>query len=189
MKTGALAPCQPEVVNFLLNLSSIEKSDTVVEFGPGTGVYTGEILKRIRPGTTFFAIEINPEFHKATKKAHPEAEVYLDSAENVAKYLEMHGKTTCDSIISTLPWAVMDKKTQVRIINEVLKVLRPGGEFLTIAYAAGKNMPGGRKFRKLLKEKFPDVYISGNVKNKYFPMFVYRCRKATEVSGEEASTE
>ena len=72
----------------------------VVEFGPGTGVFTERILAKIPAQGMFFALELNEEFIQATRQRCPTAEVIHDSATNARQHLQAHDLNHCDCIIS-----------------------------------------------------------------------------------------
>ena len=59
-------------------VSTAELSDKklVVELGPGTGVFTTEIMKNLSPGTEFFCVESNEIFAKELKVILPDCNVY-----------------------------------------------------------------------------------------------------------------
>ena len=114
-RTGSIGPSNEELSELVTETARLNEMGTVVELGSGTGVFTEKILEKKSPEALFFAIEINPEFCEATKSRCPSATVYRDSAENMKKYLEQHGKDSCDCIISSLPWAVFDHGTQGRL--------------------------------------------------------------------------
>ena len=67
-KTGAVAPSSKTLSQLIVDSAQITKAKSVVEFGPGTGVFTQKIMETLSKDATFFALEINPAFVKATKK-------------------------------------------------------------------------------------------------------------------------
>ena len=175
--TGSLAPSNEELSELVTEAARLSEMGTVVELGPGTGVFTEKILEKKNPETLFFAIEINPEFYEATKSRCPSATVYKDSAENMKKYLERHGKNSCDCIISSLPWAVFDHGTQDRLLDVIWDVLRPGGKMITFSYSISMMVPNARRFRSILRSKFSNVVKSKTVWSNFPPAFVYSAKK------------
>lgn len=173
--TGGLAPCGKPIIELVTNSVDLPNAKTVVELGPGTGVFTEVILQKINPDALFFAIEINPDFVKATRERCPEAIVYQDSAENLDKYLDKHNVGKVDCIVSTLPWTLLGDDLREGILRKVKASLKPGGEFITVCYLHGKPLPGGRKFQKLLDQEFPNVNPTKPVWNRFLPMFAYKC--------------
>ena len=161
LKTGAVSGPSQEVANWIVNAAHLSNAKTVVELGPGTGVFTEKILERISDDTLFFAVEINPFFVKETKKRCPNAIVYEDSGLNMRKYLKKHGVDGCDCIISGLPWSCFEEELQENMLQAVVDALNPRGEFLASGYLPGALFsPVGKKFRNMLHDKFDKVSIS-----------------------------
>ncbi len=175
--TGSIAPSNEELSDLVTDTARLGEMGTVVELGPGTGVFTEKILEKKNPEALFFAIEINPEFYEATKSRCPSATVYKDSAENMRKYLERHGKDSCDCIISSLPWAVFDHDTQDKLLHVIWDVLRPGGKMITFSYSVSMMVPNARRFRSILRNKFSNVVKSKTVWSNFPPAFVYSAKK------------
>ncbi len=176
-KTGAVSSCSEEVAKALSKRANLANSKTVVELGSGTGVITKHLLESLSPGALLLALELNDHFVQETRKTCPQANVYHDTAENVKMYLNKHGRETCDCIISTLPWTLFDEDLQKRILEAVLDVLPPGGEFLAVTYTFSGFLPAGRRFRKLLKGRFSNVSRSTPIWKNLPPVYVYHCKK------------
>lgn len=175
--TGSITPSNEELSELITETARLDEMGTVIELGPGTGVFTEKILEKKSPETLFFAIEINPEFCEATKLRCPSATVYKDSAENTKKYLERHGKDSCDCIISSLPWAVFDHDTQDKLLDAIWDVLRPGGRMITFSYSISMMIPNARRFRSILRNRFTNVAKSKTVWSNFPPAFVYSAEK------------
>jgi len=175
VRTGAVAPTGEKLARLVVDSADLENAKVVVEFGPGTGVFTEKILQEISPAIKFFAIEVNPFFVEATQKRCPSAKIYLDSAENVGKRLTENGLEKCDCIISGLPWADFSEKKQKELLKAIVNALRPDGQFITFAYIQGLFLPFGRRFRKLLQKNFKKTERSKIVWRNIPPAFVYRC--------------
>jgi len=175
--TGSLMPSNKGLSELVTDTAKLSEVETVVELGPGTGVFTQKILEKKNPEALFFAIEINSEFCEATRFRCPAATIYKDSAENTKRYLKKHGKDSCDCIISSLPWAVFDHVTQDRLINVIWDVLRPGGRLITFSYSISMMVPNARRFRSILLNKFSNVVKSKTVWSNFPPAFVYRAEK------------
>jgi len=97
--------------------------------GAGSGAITSLILRRLRPGANFIALEIDPLQAKRLRKRFPDLIVCCESAENLGACLARHGCVSADCIVSGLPWGNMSPPVQDRIMGEVVAALRPGGRF------------------------------------------------------------
>jgi phosphatidylethanolamine/phosphatidyl-N-methylethanolamine N-methyltransferase len=175
--TGAVAPSSGRLARLITDTACLADRKCVVELGPGTGVFTREILKKIPSGCVFFCLEVNPYFAGITRKNCPGATVYETSAERLGSCVSSHNRKSCDCIISGLPWAAFGHAQQERLLEEIYRCLEKGGEFLTFAYIQGLLLPSGIRFRKLLTATFARVGRTGIVWRNLPPAFVYHCIK------------
>ena len=176
-KIGAIAPSNDRLCDMITDMADLQNISSVIEFGSGTGVITEKIVSKISSDVTFFAMEINETLVEATKKRCPDATVYLESAGNAKKYLELHGETGCDRIISSLPWSTFSDNLQDDLMETIMDILHPGGKFLTYAYVTGLVFPSAIRFRKKLHEKFDKVSRSKIVWTNFPPAFIYYAEK------------
>ncbi len=174
-RVGAVAPSSKALVKMMIE--SFEWSDIshVIEYGPGTGVFTEAIVKNIEDGATFFAIEQSTEMVAATKQRCPSAQVYCDSVTNVRELCKRESIDKVDAIVSGLPWASFPSSLQHEIMGSITEVLRPGGKFATFAYWQGLALPAGQRFASKLRDTFSIVERSPTVWKNLPPAFVYRC--------------
>jgi phospholipid N-methyltransferase len=176
-QVGALGPSSRYLAAAMVRGCALEAADTVVELGPGTGVFTRAILSRIGQRTTFFALELSPLMVRGLKQRFPQVTVYNDSAEELLRYLARHGKAQVDYIFCGLPWASIPLNVQSRILDAILASLAPGGLFITFGYLFAHWMPNAQHFRQRLKSHFRQVETSRAVWRNFPPAFVYRCRR------------
>ncbi|MDA1273965.1 MAG: methyltransferase [Verrucomicrobia bacterium] len=174
---GALSPSSPALAKAMIRGLALQSADTVVEMGPGTGSFTGPILKRIGRHTTFIALELDESHARRLSHRFPKLSVYNDSAENVKGYLAVHRKEKANCIISGLPWASLAPAVQTRIMDSIIEALVPDGVFTTFAYVHARWLPRARQYRRRLENLFCRVEISPVVWKNLPPAFVYRCSR------------
>ena len=150
---------------------------TVVEYGPGTGAITEEIVSQLPPETTFLAIEISSRFADVLRRRFPDVQVCQGSVGKVKDHCRQYGVEQVDAIVSGLPWAVFSDEDQTTYLNATMEVLRPGGQFITFGYLQGLLLPAGRRFRKKLQGYFSEVRVSKPVWANLPPAFFYCCRR------------
>jgi phosphatidylethanolamine/phosphatidyl-N-methylethanolamine N-methyltransferase len=172
-QTGAIAASSDGLAELITDSAGLADASVVIEWGPGTGVFTEKILQKKRPDALFFALEMNPDFVATTQARCPGARIYHDSAANTRRYLEQHGQTQCDCVICGLPWAAFDESLQDTLLDTLVAILRPGGRFLTFAYLHGLLLPAGQRFRRKLKTRFRQVTTTRTVWRNLPPAFVY----------------
>ncbi len=175
--TGALVPSSGELAKRMVEFAAPAQGAVIVEFGPGTGVFTQRILETLRPEQRFFAIEINEDFAKTLRQRFPAMHLYEGCASDVRTFCEKEGVDRVDCVISGLPWAIFPDALQNKILDGMMDVMPKGGTFVTFAYLQGLIMPAGRNFKQNLKRRFAKVEASGVVWKNIPPAIIYRCRK------------
>ena len=171
---GAVAPSSKYLADKMLAKVNFEAADVIVEYGPGTGVFTAEIIKRKRPETKLFIIERNQAFNDVlVKKYAHHHNVYLinDSVENVEAILKRHKVERVDYIVSGLPFAALPAHVSEAILASTARLLGTHGTFITFQYTMLKKnyMHGFFKHISITKEyrNLPPAYVfCCNNKNK-----------------------
>jgi len=174
---GAISPSSPYLTAEIIRQAGVKKAQTIVEFGPGTGSFTREILRQKQESAFFIGIEANPRLVEILKQELPQATIIADSAENTRKILDEYHLTQADCIVSGLPWASFSPQLQDKLLKAALESLRPGGRFTTFAYLQGLLLPSGQRFRKKLRETFSRIHIGRIIWRNLPAAFVYRCIK------------
>jgi phosphatidylethanolamine/phosphatidyl-N-methylethanolamine N-methyltransferase len=172
---GAIAPSSARLARTVLAHCLFDRARVVVELGAGSGAITGLIRRRLRPGTSFIALEIDPRQAEHLRRRFPDLIVCCESAENLVACLARHGCGSVDCIVSGLPWGNMNSAVQDRIMGQVVAALGPGGRFCGFGYLHASWFPSSRKFRRRLGDQFSRVRVSPVVWRNLPPAFVYSC--------------
>lgn len=176
-QVGAIAPSSRFLASEIIRLAGVKKAKTIVEFGPGTGVFTREIIKQKTGNAFFIGIEANPKLAQILQTQLPGTRIVVDSAENTAAILRTHNRLYADCIVSGLPWAAFPIELQDKLLKAACDSLCTGGRFATFAYLQGLILPTGITFRRKLRQYFSKVHISQTVWRNIPPAMVYRCIK------------
>lgn len=138
---GAVAPSSKYLAKKMLRNVTFNQARVIIEYGPGTGVFTEEIIKRKKPETVFLIIENNPVFYKKLKEKYESecnVKIELGSAEDVEKYMEKWKIKRADYVISGLPFASLPKSVSKAILTATGKILGTNGCFITFQYTLFK---------------------------------------------------
>jgi phosphatidylethanolamine/phosphatidyl-N-methylethanolamine N-methyltransferase len=165
---GSITPSSKFLMKKMLSKIDFSKDVFLIELGPGTGVFTTEILSRMTKNSKLLSFEINPIFHNQLTSKFKDERLTLicDSAENVKKYIP-NDVTTVDGVISSLPLAVIPIRVKLRILNSIIEVLKSNCYFIQFQYSMNA--------KKILKSRFKDLEIDFTPLN-IPPAFVYYCR-------------
>jgi phosphatidylethanolamine/phosphatidyl-N-methylethanolamine N-methyltransferase len=172
---GAVAPSSAELAALMTDWLDWGSLSCVVEFGPGTGVFTERIASLLAPDCQFFAVERDPGLAAVTRARCPGVEIREECASRLPETCRERGIASIDAVISGLPWAAFPAELQERLLGAMLEMLPPGGRFATFAYWQGLALPAGRRFRRLLEANFSSVERSPTSWRNLPPAFVYRC--------------
>lgn len=165
---GSLVPSSPFLVKHVLSLVDWERARVVVEYGPGVGTITQEILKRIRPDATLVAIELNPCFVEFLQNeiSDPRLRVVYGSAADVASILRQLGLPHADYIISGIPYTLLPDGVRRVVTRETHHVLHPEGAFVVYQFT--------RTVLPYLRPTFASVKQDFNLLN-ILPARIYYC--------------
>lgn len=189
--TAAIAPSSRYLAAAMLKGVDAASLRSIVEFGPGTGVFTRAVLEALRAAgntdCTFLAIELNPrmadslrdEFAPLNDPASrgPRVTVLNDNALSLDRILRDAGRPHADFILSGLGWPSIPAAIRDGILEKTAAALPPGRQFRTFGYHIGLTLPGAWGFRKTVRRLFSDVTISPIVWRNLPPAFVYTCTK------------
>lgn len=173
-EVGAIVPSSPALARAVADSIDWNKVRVAVEYGPGLGAITSELVARSE-GKDFFAIELNEAYAERFRRSFPDVPLYRDSVANVVAIAAGHGVEAVDCIVSGLPWANFSESLQDDLLDATVQVLNEGGQFVTFAYLHGLALPGGRRFRKKLGRRFRKVESSPVVWRNTPPAIVYHC--------------
>ena len=151
----------------MLSRIDFSKDLILIELGPGTGVFTKEILKRMSAKSRLICFEINPVFHHNLSNKFKDSRLSLvfDSAENIQKYLS-NDTQKVDGVISSLPLAVIPIRVKINILNTKKEILSTDSYFIQFQYTVNA--------KKILEAKFNKVTIEFTPLN-IPPAFIYFC--------------
>lgn len=172
---GAVWPSSPALARMMIRAARVKSAGFVLEIGPGSGAFTGPILKNLRPDARFLAIEKSPELATSVAEKFPDARVIAGCATNLTSHLKDQGSP--DAIVSGLPWAAFDGPLQNTLLKEITSAISDSGIFATFAYFGPHKLKAGRGFRSKLYDHFREVGTTPVVLANLPPAFVYFCRK------------
>jgi len=129
---ASLTPTSRAAVEKVCNKMDLNDRKVVVEYGPGTGVFTGILLNYMTENSRLIAIERNQNFCHILQKhlLDSRLEIINDCAENVLDILKECKEAEADYILSGIPFSFLAPDARVRILNDAHAALKTGGKFL-----------------------------------------------------------
>ena len=135
---GSLIPSSRYLIDHLLERVDWNRARVIVEYGPGVGTFTEEVLRRMRPDATLAVFETNGEFVQYLEESLPDPRLHVihGSAEDVRQVLERLGCGPADYVISGIPFSTMPEDLRERILKATREALHPSGTFLVYQFSA-----------------------------------------------------
>jgi phospholipid N-methyltransferase len=133
---GSLIPSSRFLVNKVLGEVDWARAKVFLEYGPGVGTFTTEILRRMRPDATLVALETNADFVRFLRgKIHdPRLHVVHGSAVEADAALARLNQTHADFVISGITYTTIPREVRELILRKTHSVLHPNGAFLVYQF-------------------------------------------------------
>ncbi len=159
-KIGAVAPSGKALAKKMMQPIDFDLAEVIVEYGPGTGVFTKELIARRKKNTTLILVEQNKMFCRELLRkftGEPNFHIIHGNAEKIKKYLNKYGLSEADYIVSGLPFTSLPAEASDRILKAAGAAIGQNGSFITFQYSLVK--------KKFFEEYFDISYCLREIKN------------------------
>ncbi|HDX9578362.1 TPA: SAM-dependent methyltransferase [Bacillus pseudomycoides] len=166
---GAVFASSKKLAKQMVSPINFEQANCIIEYGPGTGVFTEQLIQHKHNETVLLIIENNIQFYRILRDKYSNIKnVYIihDSAEYIEKYVKQYGISQVDYIISGLPFTSLSMDTSKKILQVTKEVLGEKGKFITFQYT------------RLKQQFFRSFFSNIEVKKTNWnipPAFVFTC--------------
>lgn len=181
-RVGALLPSSKYLASKMVEDIDFDKARFIVEYGPGTGVFTDKLIENRRPDTTLLIIENNYKLYSLLKDKYS----YLDnlhmihgSAENINEYLGQYDIPFVDYVVSGLPFASLPINISSNILNATRDLLKESGKFITFQYTLLK--------KDFICQYFDSLHVKMELRN-IPPAYVFNCSNKNCIEREETES-
>ena len=157
---GSIIPSSPFLVRRLLDRVDWQRARVVVEFGPGVGTITRELLRRMPPDSTLLVLETNQDFVDFLEQSLPDPrlQVVKGSAETVQAELERLGLPPADYVLAGIPFSTMPAEIRERILSGSADALSPAGAMLIYQFSS-RVLPDLRRVFSAVETDFEPLNI------------------------------
>jgi phosphatidylethanolamine/phosphatidyl-N-methylethanolamine N-methyltransferase len=131
-RVGAIMPSSMALAEAITAEIS-QDSAPVIELGPGTGVFTRQLLKGGVPEERLALVEYGSDFVRLLQWYFPRARVvWMDAAR--LKDVELFGNEKAGAVVSGLPLLTMPARKVIAILDGAIYHLRSDGAFYQFTY-------------------------------------------------------
>lgn len=162
---ASIVPTSTRVVKKVCAGMDFSKRNVIVEYGPGTGVFTRFLLKKMGADSKLIAIETNAKLVAHLRRIDDARLVVVNnSARNVKSILAQEHESRADYVISGIPFSYFDDALRDSIVRDTRDILVSEGKFLVYQFVP--------HVRKPLKAHFQSVHTGYELFN-IPPFFVF----------------
>jgi phospholipid N-methyltransferase len=179
---ASIVPSSKALVERVAEKIDFSRARVIAEYGPGVGVHSREIARRMRPDCQLLLFELDPAFSRDLERqfaSDTRVHVINDDALRLSRQLRHRRIEACDYIVSGIPFSILKIDKKRALLQKTYKALVPGGRF--IIYQVTNEL---RQHAKIF-ERAKSEYFLQNIP----PMFITVFEKTNERNGEHALPE
>ena len=134
---GSIIPSSPFLVKRMLGQVDWERARVLVEYGPGIGTFTQEILRRMHPEAVLIVLETNEDFISYLNRTYPDPRLQIihGSAEDIQTTLAEREIDKADYVIAGIPFSTIPDTIKENILRATQRVIAPQGAFLLYQFS------------------------------------------------------
>ena len=126
-------PSSRALVERVSDKIDFEKARVIAEYGPGEGVHTREIVRRMRPDAQLLIFELDSAFSRDLKRQFANdlrVHVYNRDAAALPDELQTLGIASCDYILSGIPFSILKIDKKRALLQKTHDALSEDGAFI-----------------------------------------------------------
>lgn len=174
---GAILPSSSFLGDKMIEKIDFNVAKYIVEYGPGTGVFTEKLLEKRNHNTVILLVENNITFCSLLKERYKgidNVHIQHGSAENIEQYLNEYNIPYVDYVISGLPFSSLPGKISYEILLNTSNSIKDDGMFITFQYTKLK--------KAFIQQFFAKLEVTREYRN-WPPAYIFSCsvsKKHTE---------
>ena len=126
-------PSSKALVKRVARKMDFSEPRVIAEYGPGEGVHSREIARRMPPGSQLLLFELDPAFSRDLRRQFvddPRVHVINGDAARLPEELERRGIPHCDYILSGIPFSILEIKKKRALLAKTYEALAEDGHFI-----------------------------------------------------------
>ena len=130
---ASITPSSKALVKQVARKMDFSEPRVIAEYGPGEGVHSREIARRMSSGSRLLLFELDPAFSRDLHRQFaddPRVHVINGDAARLLEELECRGISHCDYILSGIPFSILEIKKKRALLAKTYEALTDGGRFI-----------------------------------------------------------
>ena len=132
-QVASIIPSSKALVDRVASKMDFSQPRVIAEYGPGEGVHSREIARRMPAGSELLLFELDPDFSRDLERqfaSDPRVHVINGDAAQLPQELERRGIPHCDYIVSGIPFSILDIAKKRVLLQKTHDAVAPGGSFI-----------------------------------------------------------
>ena len=132
-QVASIIPSSKALVERVASKIDFSEPRVIAEYGPGEGVHSREIARRMSSDSRLLLFELDPAFSRDLQRQFandPRVYVVNGDAAGLPDELDRIGIDSCDYIISGIPFSILEIEKKRALLEKTYEALAPGGSFI-----------------------------------------------------------
>jgi phospholipid N-methyltransferase len=175
---ASIIPSSKALVERVASKMDFSQPRVIAEYGPGEGVHSREIARRMCPDSHLLLFELDRAFARDLERQFAgdrRVRVVHGDAASLPHELNRHRIDRCDYILSGIPFSILKIEKKRALLQKTYDALAPGGSFIIY---------------QVTNELKQHATLFGHARSEYFlqnipPMFITVFQKTHPVDGHK----
>jgi phospholipid N-methyltransferase len=136
-QVASIIPSSRVLVRKVADKMDFSQPRVIVEYGPGEGCHTREIVRRMHPDSSLILFELDPELAQHLEeqfRGDRRITVLNADCATLAEVLAQRGHQHCDYIVSGIPFSILEPAKKRELLRKTFDVLAPTDAAAFIIY-------------------------------------------------------
>ncbi|HWB59631.1 MAG TPA: rRNA adenine N-6-methyltransferase family protein [Chthoniobacteraceae bacterium] len=128
LQVASIIPSSKQMTRRIMSKFDFSEPRVIVEYGPGEGCHTREIVQRMHPGSTLLLLELDAELASHLRRqfrSNPDIHVINAGADEILNELKKRGFDYCDYVVSGIPFSTMEINKKRALLKKTYDALSP----------------------------------------------------------------
>ncbi|HVF71539.1 MAG TPA: rRNA adenine N-6-methyltransferase family protein [Chthoniobacterales bacterium] len=133
LQVASIIPSSKALVKRVARKMDFSEPLVIAEYGPGEGVHSREIARRMSADSQLLLFELDQAFSRDLERQFaddPRVHVIHGDAAKLPEELKRRGIPHCDYILSGIPFSILEIKKKRALLEKTYEALADGGRFI-----------------------------------------------------------
>src|SRR5947207_7106088 len=130
---ASIVPSSRALVERVASKMDFTKPRVIAEYGPGEGVHSREIARRMTPDSHLLLFELDAALARTLERqfaSDPRVHVIHGDAASLPFELKRRGFTSCDYILSGIPFSILKIEKKRALLRKTYDAVKPVGNYI-----------------------------------------------------------